>query len=425
MHLKFLKKRTLLGLIAGGSLLFYAISGINSLLNYAVYPIISRLVSIKEYGEIQFLLSLFSQLAVGFIVLNILAIIINATSSKHEQADRTTSLNIIAGSIVGALSVAGVLVIIGFMDQLQLTSLTAVVLLGVSLILNVPFTVLIGKLQGNERFLLSGVISLVATAGKLIFSIVFIMCGFGVPGAMLGIIIGTVLAIIIGYVCLGGSSYQRKAYRYHLSNLKTIQTQAFVGFFVMAIVTLYSTADSIISRIILSPDDAGHYAVVATIAKIILAACAPLIWLSLPSALQKNSASVMRYILLTLCIGLVFTCLFSINPSLLIYISMSVDITSYASLLPLAAASMTVYALLSIVSAIIICIGKLRGISFIFFVSMLFLIIAMTLFIILPLPTRNMHTVIIGQALLGIGILVPSILLLGSYMRRPHASPGK
>lgn len=417
MHLKFLNKRTLLGLIAGGSLLFYAISGINSLLNYAVYPIISRLVSIKEYGEIQFLLSLFSQLAVGFIVLNILAIIINATSSKNEQANRTASLNIIAGSIVGALSVIGVLIIVGFMGQLQLTSLAAVILLGISLILNVPFTVLVGRLQGNERFLLSSVISLVATAGKLIFSIVFILCGFGVAGAILGIVAGMILAIIIGYAYLGGSSYRRKAYRYHLSNLKTIQTQAFVGFFVMAIVTLYSTADSIISRIILSPDDAGHYAVVATIAKIILAACAPLIWLSLPSALQKNSASVMRYILLTLCIGTVLTCLFSVNPSMLIRVSMSVDMTPYASLLPLAAASMTIYALLSIVSAIIICIGKLRGVLIVFFVSILFSIIGVAA--IAMLPIHSMHIIIIGQMLLGIGLLLPCILLLVSYARRP------
>ena len=417
MHLKFLNKRTLLGLIAGGSLLFYAISGINSLLNYAVYPIISRLVSIKEYGEIQFLLSLFSQLAVGFIVLNILAIIINATSSKNEQANRTASLNIIAGSIVGALSVIGVLIIVGFMGQLQLTSLAAVILLGISLILNVPFTVLVGRLQGNERFLLSSVISLVATAGKLIFSIVFILCGFGVAGAILGIVAGMILAIIIGYAYLGGSSYRRKAYRYHLSNLKTIQTQAFVGFFVMAIVTLYSTADSIISRIILSPDDAGHYAVVATIAKIILAACAPLIWLSLPSALQKNSASVMRYILLTLCIGTVLTCLFSVNPSMFIRVSMSVDMTPYASLLPLAAASMTIYALLSIVSAIIICIGKLRGVLIVFFVSILFSIIGVAA--IAMLPIHSMHIIIIGQMLLGIGLLLPCILLLVSYARRP------
>lgn len=417
MHLKFLKKRTLLGLIAGGSLLFYAISGINSLLNYAVYPIISRLVSIKEYGEIQFLLSLFSQLAVGFIVLNILAIIINATSSKNEQANRTASLNIIAGSIVGALSVIGVLIIVGFMGQLQLTSLAAVILLGISLILNVPFTVLVGRLQGNERFLLSSVISLVATAGKLIFSIVFILCGFGVAGAILGIVVGMILAIIIGYAYLGGSSYQRKAYRYHLSNLKTIQTQAFVGFFVMAIVTLYSTADSIISRIILSPDDAGHYAVVATIAKIILAACAPLIWLSLPSALQKNSASVMRYILLTLCIGTVLTCLFGVNPSMVIRVSMSVDMTPYASLLPLAAASMTIYALLSIVSAIIICIGKLRGVLIVFFVSILFSIIGVAAIVMLPI--HSMYIIIIGQMLLGIGLLLPCILLLVSYARRP------
>jgi O-antigen/teichoic acid export membrane protein len=417
MHLKFLKKRTLLGLIAGGSLLFYAISGINSLLNYAVYPIISRLVSIKEYGEIQFLLSLFSQLAVGFIVLNILAIIINATSSKNEQANRTASLNIIAGSIVGALSVIGVLIIVGFMGQLQLTSLTAVILLGISLILNVPFTVLVGRLQGNERFLLSSVISLVATAGKLIFSIVFILCGFGVAGAILGIVVGMILAIIIGYAYLGGSSYRRKAYRYHLLNLKTIQTQAFVGFFVMAIVTLYSTADSIISRIILSPDDAGHYAVVATIAKIILAACAPLIWLSLPSALQKNSASVMRYILLTLCIGIVLTCLFGVNPSMLIRVSMSVDMTPYASLLPLAAASMTIYALLSIVSAIIICIGKLRGVLIVFFVSILLSIIGVAA--IAMLPIHSMYIIIIGQMLLGIGLLLPCILLLVSYARRP------
>ncbi len=116
-------RSSLIKKLLGGSIIFYGLSGVASLLNYVFYPIIGRMVSTGQYGEIQFLISMFNQLAVGFVVLNILAIIVSAelTNAKKRSA-AIRSLNktaLIASSIIVAL---GILLVYSNQGSLSLHS---------------------------------------------------------------------------------------------------------------------------------------------------------------------------------------------------------------------------------------------------------------------------------------------------------------
>lgn len=366
---------------SAGALIFYASSGIASLLNYAFYPVIARFVSVAQYGEIQFLVSMFTQLAVGFVVLNILAIIIGAElrdDSKQKKAMH--SLTVVASGVTSVIVVTGVIVLISQKDTLNLQHTAAIIALGLSLLVNVPFTIAIGKLQGNDRFIASGVISVLGSFLKLLFSVVFVALGYGVTGAIFGIFAGMAACLIIielfnHYTIQPQTGHPRQPllHKNHLTRLSFIKSRAVIALIAVTLITLLSAADSIVSRVVLTEADAGHYAAVATVAKMILAATSPLMWLALPPAIQHNNKLVSKYIAATLLLSITATLGFIVAPSFFTHTIIGVDPKEFIGLMPLAAVGMTLCSVAFIILTAAVCIGRLQGIiTILLFTTILF-----------------------------------------------------
>ena len=350
-------------LAVGGALLFYVMSGLSSVLNYALYPVLSRILPIESFGEIQFLLSVSNQLSFGFVVLNILAIIITASISNSKEASSSVkSLTIVAGVISLAISLFGTVVLLIFSEALKINSSLSIFLLALSFVLNVPFTTLIGQLQGNNKFMASGIVSLVATLGKFIFSLLFVIAGAGVPGVMAGIVCGMILAIIIGAL-LQQHRHQHKriSFQQHAMKLSTIRQQALAGTVAILSITLLSSIDLVVSRLVLDSTDAGYYAVIATIAKITIAACSPLIWLALPAAAKSQTIAIWKYILVGLVVCAIFTSILFLKPAEITILLMSVNPGAYLSLLIPLTLSMSLYAIAFITLASVVTMNRLRN----------------------------------------------------------------
>lgn len=397
MAIKNAARFKILALLTSSALVFYAISGLSALFNYAFYPAISRLVSVASYGEIQFLVSSFNQLAVGFVVLNILAIVLSVKAqSIKDKNDKIQSLNRIAGLIASTLAAIGVVILIVFMKQLQLNDPLAIILLGIALLVNVPLTTLIGQLQGSDKFVAAGFVGLVAAVAKLGFSLLFIVLGLGTMGAVLGLVVGMVAAIALGSLFLGKKKSKKnsQSIKKHAIQLSPVRQQAFVGLVAISLLTLFSTLDIIGSRIILSSVDAGLYAVVATLAKIIIAVGSPLMWLVLPFAIDGNVRKVIRYVIIATVASSLLIGIFFINPRELVAIFMGVDTGGLSNLLPVLGLSMTFYSLGFILFAALICSERLRFVITTF--ALLSMLVA-TIFIIVPVfyPLTLNHIVYI------------------------------
>ena len=407
-----LHKKILL-FVTSSALIFYAISGFTALINYLFYPVVSRLVTIEQYGEIQFLVSSFNQLAVGFVVLNILAIILALkTQSDAEKNEKVHSLNIIAGILASILSIIGVGVLILYAEPLQLSQPVAIVALGVSLLVNVPLTTAIGHLQGLGRFVSAGVVGLVAALAKLFFSVLFVFIGWGVTGAVVGIVIGMLCAVMLGYILLGKLTIarSRKNISRHLGELVHIRYQAAAGLLALSLLTILSTVDLIASRVTLSAEEAGQYAAVATLAKIILAVGSPLMWLALPLAIERRYRKIAHYLLLTAGICALLIGLFSINPTLITTLSMGIDPRSFGALLPLAAVSMAFYALAFILVSALLCLDHVKSLVVLSGVTILIAVVSAIYLI--GTQTLSVITVLAMQTAIGLGICLASSFIL-------------
>lgn len=355
--------------ILAGSLLFYILSGVSSILNYLFYPVVARFVTTSQYGEIQFLVSMFTQLAVGFVVLNILAIIISAqVRSKQERAESLKSLNTSASLVILVIVTAGSFILYANQATLGLHEAMAIVALGLSLVINVPFTVAIGRLQGTNHFVASGVLGTLGALLKLIFSVIFIWLGFGVTGAILGIGIGMLvtLALVEAFTYFSHDSVSRTPLlptKTTLQRLGFIRKRAIVAIGAITLVTLLSSADSIASRIWLDAHAAGQYAAVATLTKIILAATSPLMWLALPPAVTQDRSKIIR--LLGLTVGVAFTAcvVFSLFPVFFLTLLLGIDAGTFVNYTALASIAMALCSIAFVTVSVGICLGHLRSVT--------------------------------------------------------------
>ena len=368
-------KKHLIASIFAGSLIFYMLSGVSSLLNYIYYPFISHLVSTSSYGEIQFLTSLFTQLSVGFVVLNILSIILTAKyQTSHEKSSALKSLNVAATSIMLIIIIFGSCILLLNKGSFGFVSPWPILALGVSLLINVPFTITIGRLQGEGKYMLSGIAGALGAGFKLVASVLFVLAGWGTTGAIAGIGVGMFAAIIVANI-LDGLQLKRPTrpsfslselmplYVRRITHLKDERSLAFTALIAMTVMTVLSTADVLIAKFMLDPHDAGQYAGIATISKTIIYATTPLMWLSLPLALANVTSAVKtirRYIALTIGVAITLATLFSAVPSFFVERLLGIDAGSYLTLLPLACIGMAVFSLLFIITSIDICRDRLR-----------------------------------------------------------------
>lgn len=427
-----LKKNTLLRHIVAGSLIFYALSGLVSLFNYAYYPIISRAVSTTTYGEVQFLLSLFAQLSVGFVALNLMSIILTARYQGEERSKALRSLNTLSITVILVIVLIGCLVLGLNKSAFGFASVIPIITLGISLLINVPFTVTMGRLQGEQQYVLSGVLGAVAAFLRLAFAFGFVLLGFGTSGAMAGMTLGmlTALAILFMYEkrhalhlnqrqLVARRSFKRLTAYYvdHITHLKDEKALLWTALITMAVMTLLSTSDVFLSKLILSAHEAGQYAAVATIAKIILYATTPLLWLALPLALTDMPQAVKKvrhYVALTGLIGGTLFIPFALAPDFIIRSLLGIDAAQYTLLLPLASAAMVVVSLAFIVTAISLCRDQLWSALLASIAS----IVAFGVSLGLTYSAGTIRAILFGQLIGGITAIIVSLVRSRMYEKK-------
>ena len=404
-------KKHYLAKVLSGTILFYAFSGISSLLNYAFYPIIGRVVSVGEYGEIQFLISMFTQLAVGFVVLNIIAIIISVTSNTtSEQSESVQTLNKVALYIMTPVVMIATIALFALHSTLDLKDPLAIIGLGLAVLVSVPYTTSIGKLQGNGQFLESGAVGAVGALGKLLCSLALVLLGLGVTGAILGVGIGTFLAYLLSLMLdnnrVTSSSLDFKLGKSRLKKIAHVRDQAIVAIFVMASLTVLSVFDTIVSRVLLNHTDAGLYAAVATTSKVVLAAAMPLMWLALPHATRGQAKETKKYLTLTTLGTILFCVIIFLFSHPIIHLLTGIDAGVYSGLSFIASVAMSLCALAFLFGAIMISKNHLKIVTISTLVGIL---VAAGVFA-FPIGHQSISGAIFAQAACSLCIIVGGLI---------------
>jgi O-antigen/teichoic acid export membrane protein len=147
-----------------------------------------------------------------------------------------------------------------------------------------------GFLQGLDRFVALGLVMFCVALGRILFGVPWAMAGGGAGGAIAGQALSTLLAVgVVGYMVRGylnessaGATAAGARRRPDVVALRA--SGAFTAF------ALLSNLDTLLAKITLEPEQAGQYAALATVGKLVLFLPSAVAIVMVPNAARARDA---------------------------------------------------------------------------------------------------------------------------------------
>lgn len=325
--------------------IFFVGSVAVGVLNYLYYPVLGRMLEPHAFGEVQTIISLFLQVSIFLTVLGLVAVNIVANATDDRQRNTLLlefeKLGLVLASCLLVLSI---IFHNQLKDFLQFSSSLPFVILAVSLVVTVPFTLRSSFLRGKHKFGLSAASNLLGATGKLLFSAGLVALGFGTAGAIGGLVLAQALAccIVAWWAARLGLHKEPDAKVLSLPNIRLLLPELKYGLLVLVgslVITLQYSIDIIIIKHYFDAHTAGLYAGVASVARIIFFLTASISQVLMPSVKlgntsYENRSLLRKSLLLFAVLSLPTLLLFVSFPTQLVALLMGQSYRAMADLLP-------------------------------------------------------------------------------------------
>ncbi len=291
---------------------------------YLLHPFLGHVLGIQQYGQVAALIALTVVLTTPTQIISTVAAKYASSlsaSGDHAQLNdfirRLTVIFLVVGVVMTVVFLAGSGYVASF---LNLNSPQGVIILGFIFIIEFVTPLNLGTIQGLESFGWFSTMTFLSAFLRLTFSIGFVLLGMGVNGVILGIVVSAVLAYLISFLPLVKVIRGPRAATGSLRGLWSYSALALIA--AGGIVAL-STIDTVLARHFLNAHDAGLYAALATIGKIVLFVTSSVSTVMFPKvvALHKNgrphTREALQAILTVLLLSVVAEIPFVLAPGLI------------------------------------------------------------------------------------------------------------
>lgn len=340
--------------------IFFAGAVAVGVLNYAYYPILGRMLDIEAYGEVQALVALFLQLVIFLTVLS--QITVNVVANYKDELQKQKVVYELE-KVALYMSLFMLLVVVAFgwqlKDFLNFTSVWPFIILMFAVVATVPLTFRSAFLRGHKKFGLVSGINLTAAATKIIFSVGLVAVGWSTGGAIVGIVAAQVVAFLFAAHAAYKIGFRRPEGASHatLPDLKVLRPEVKYGLFVLCgslIVTVLSSIDIFVVKHYFSPQVAGEYAGISTVARMIYFLTASVAQVLLPSVrinqpARENRMFLVKSLALVGVLGGGALLVFTLFSKQIITILMGHAYTTYVHLLPELSLAMLIISVLNLV----------------------------------------------------------------------------
>ena len=323
------------------NLIFFCGSLVVAVFNYLYHPVLGRMMSVEEFGEVQTLISLFTQLAIIVGIFRI--IVINIVSNQKTKEDsRETILMLYKLALVITVALASLVILCSpyLKSFFHFNSFYPFISLAVILILGFLMTFHEAILHGTHNFKTLSIGQIILSSGRLIFAATLVYAGFSSFGAISGIIIAQFITLLY-IVPKAKKFFDFRGWNIRI-NWQKMKKELKFGSLILIVslcVTFLYTADIMIVKHYFPGETAGLYGGIAIIARIIFFVTGSIVGVLLPSIKLKDDNGNNRKILsrsLFLFFGVGGTTLvfFSLFPEFVINILLGDRYLVYAHLLP-------------------------------------------------------------------------------------------
>ena len=314
-------------------------------LNYLFHPVLSRLMSVQDFGEVETLLSLYGNLMFlgmfGTIVVNIVA---NTDSGKADEVREhmvvITRLMQLATAVALCLLVGIVILSTRLQGFFHFSSWLPFVALAPTVLISVSNVFRRAYLRGVLNFKAGALADILTAFCRLTAAAVLVWLGWRSFGAMIGI----VLSMIAGWIFIfsrsrHGFNYVRGTRLRLDDRMRKELKYGLLILVVSVITTAFTMADVLIVKHYFQPTEAGLYSGVATIARIVVYVTGSVTAVLAPSvkmrgAHDENLALLRKALALVLLLGGPTSIFFSLVPAFTLKLLIGTRYAAAAGLLP-------------------------------------------------------------------------------------------
>lgn len=290
-------------------IIFTALSLLAAGVNYLLYPIISHVLEVGVFGEFTALLAIATQVGGILLAFNVISIYLVSQYGDKKSKEYLASIqkSIIIFFLIITLLCIFIFPVIG--GILKISSITDMLILLFIILSFIPASIWSGYFQGNGELIKVGLFSLFASISKLLLSILGAYT-LGLTGALLGVLLGTGLGLILFWFLPGGKPPVSKSFIISKVDTKLIRKFYLLilrSIFAMALLSIIQIFDLLSIRALFSPTEAGQYAGLSTLSRIIYYAGFIIVWVLLPEFAKANNNQKNRLIIKSYSLYLTMT----------------------------------------------------------------------------------------------------------------------
>jgi O-antigen/teichoic acid export membrane protein len=328
------------------ALLFTVANLTASVINYAFYPLMGRLIGVQGYGELQIVTSFLLQLTTVFVGLNLINVNIFTNHDEHERKALMVALQKALFWLMVFLSVAVAIASPFLQKFFHFSSALPFLFIIPSLLIDAVSIFWTSYLQANRDFFSLSAYSIVTAGGKLLFAAGLVAVGVGVAGGVGGIALG----LIAGLLCVRFTTRHtlpnltqtlRVPSKHELTLIKSHLVYILEVIIALIGMSVLLSLDTMLVKHLFDADFAGQYAGVSTVARIIFFASSPIVTVMLPAislrALRQSQAAFLRTIALSAGICAAGFAVFALFPHFILRIFLGEAFATHSNWLPLLA----------------------------------------------------------------------------------------
>ena len=263
--------------------IFFIGSASVAALNYAYHPILSRLLTLPEFGEVQ---TIFSLMLVATLVLNVIGVMtVTLEATPGEPRGPALVADLQALTLYATIALTGALVALSpwLAYVFQFTSALPFIAFALLIVTALPLVFRRAHLQAQRDFWGVSLANILTALGRIFFAVIFVALGMGVLGALGGLIVGQLLALLYLYLKTRHARNLRLSFTLRPSRALVGELGHTSATLLATIaVTFLATGDVLFAKLYLAPEVAGTESGVSTVARIIYFATASIPFVLLP-----------------------------------------------------------------------------------------------------------------------------------------------
>ncbi|MEO5627718.1 MAG: hypothetical protein ABIQ89_02420 [Candidatus Saccharimonadales bacterium] len=283
------------------STFFVVLSLTGAVINYALYPILSRILSLSQFGDYVTVISISNQVMGVLLAFSVLSIAFVKQFGESEANEKAQIVQKVLLWVFSGLSIITIILSPLLKNLLKIESIYSFLFLAIIMLVAVPANIWSGYLQGHKEQVRVGIFSVSTALLKFLAGVALAVVA-GVNGGLVGFILGSTAGLFLLYYLPGkhvpklnniysplsapGKEFIKSNWKYMLQAI-----------FVVAGLVFLQNYDINRVKALFSPEVAGVYGGVSIISNGIYYVAFLLIWVLLPEfSLSKpaNNRQILR-----------------------------------------------------------------------------------------------------------------------------------